>query len=277
MPYKAFKLLSARLKIMKLRYLPRQIDLLRTFFKKGGVLIILDACRYDFFKKYYLGYLGYTSILFPAYSPASNTFDWLKIVSKRYFAYLRFTRIFSATPAINSKGIEIYGFKPTECCRDIIDVWKYYWDPDLQTVHPYSVVEAVKKYGLKKRNIIWFVQPHMPYIGEIKIIRPNKSFRNSESYLLYLLNRGEITVQEWIDAYVSNLKLVLKAVGKLLSLIPKKKMVIITADHGELFGEYGIFFHPHRYTLPQLRIVPFVVLKMNKKILIRTLINFNKK
>ena len=263
-PYKAFKLFSVRLKMMKIRYIPRQLDLLRIFFRKGGVLIVLDACRYDFFKKKFRGYHGYTYILSPAYSPASDTFSWLKIVSKRYSAYLKFTRVFSATPVINSKGIEIYGYKVTKYFRDIIDLWKYYWNPDLQTVHPSSIIEAIKKYGLKKRNIIWFTQPHMPYIGKIKIIRPNKSFRNSEQYLLYLLNRGEITLKDWIEAYIYNLKLALEAIGKLLNLIPQEKVIIITADHGELFGEYGIFFHPHRYNLPQLRIVPFAILKRKR-------------
>lgn len=252
-----FKVFMATLKTIKLKGLVNQLDLLSFFFKRGGILIVLDACRYDIFKREN----DINGVLIPTLSPSSDTASWLIRVFEKFRVYLKFTRIFSTTPYLNSSGIEIYGVKANKFCRDIIDLWKYLWDPDLQTVHPDSVVEAVERYGLRRRNIIWFIQPHMPYIGDIKIIRPDKSYRNSEEYLLELLEKGEINYRDWIDAYRSNLHIVLNAIKKLLRKIPGYINIFITSDHGEMFGEYGVYFHPHRFNLPQLRLVPFLIVR----------------
>lgn len=68
------------------------------------------------------------------------------------------------------------------------------------------------------------------------------------------------------EGYVTNLKLVLKEVKKLISKLEGK--IVVTADHGEAFGERGEFFHSTVLTSnPVVREVPFwtAVNKTKKK------------
>lgn len=59
--------------------------------------------------------------------------------------------------------------------------------------------------------------------------------------------------------YKSNLEIVLANVSYLLTQIPKGKKVVITADHGEAFGENDVFKHPDR-KIPILLEVPWLEL-----------------
>jgi len=59
-------------------------------------------------------------------------------------------------------------------------------------------------------------------------------------------------------AYRENLKWVLGNIADLVTTIDGA--VVITADHGELLGEYGLHFHTD-LPLPQLRLVPWFTIK----------------
>jgi hypothetical protein len=61
-------------------------------------------------------------------------------------------------------------------------------------------------------------------------------------------------VWEW---YLDNLRLVLDNVALLLDNVDADR-VAITADHGELYGRFGIYGHPCGVPLPHLRRVPWV-------------------
>ena len=62
-------------------------------------LIVLDACRYDYFADTYKKYLS--GKLVKANSPASGTFKWLRSVFGNYFD----ATIFGSHPVLNSLGI----------------------------------------------------------------------------------------------------------------------------------------------------------------------------
>jgi len=126
-------------------------------------LIILDACRYDFFKKIYKKY--FSGNLKKRLSIASETREWLiKNFKDRYddIVYV------SANPYVNSKNVKINVFKATEHFHKVIDVWEWGWNDQLNTVHPEKVNEAtlqtLKLYP-DKRMIIHYMQPHAPYIS----------------------------------------------------------------------------------------------------------------
>lgn len=124
-------------------------------------LIILDACRYDYFRKVYKDYLR--GELKKAISLASDTLEWCKkTFQKRYEDVI----YISANPFINSK-VEIKGFNAKNYFYKVIDVWKWGWNEQLGTVHPREVnqaMQSLKDDHVDKRFMIHYLQPHAPYI-----------------------------------------------------------------------------------------------------------------
>lgn len=103
------------------------------------------------------------------------------------------------------------------------------------------------------RMVVHYMQPHAPFIanasedGEVEQWeeRPFKALRNGESH-----------DKVW-NGYLDNLRYVLENVGTLLENLNAED-VIITADHGELFGEFGLYEHIGGVLHPNLRKVPWV-------------------
>jgi hypothetical protein len=125
-------------------------------------LIILDACRYDYFSKLCGDYLK--GKLEKVYSPASCTSEWCQKSFKEYYKDVIYI---SANPYINSK-VGLGGFNARTCFFKVIDLWDWGWDLELGTVHPEKVNETVQEYKDKyaeKRFIIHYLQPHEPYIN----------------------------------------------------------------------------------------------------------------
>lgn len=148
------------------------------------------------------------------------------------------------------------------------------WNSDLQTVHPEVVVDTAKQAHAEhsdKRLIIHFMQPHYPFIGEKGQNIDHKGYSKGETNDLagknvweqLRLNSDELSIEEVWEAYQENLDIVLSHVEELLGELTGKS--VITADHGNLFGErlrpipvrgYG---HPPRIRIPELVTVPWHV------------------
>jgi len=135
-------------------------------------LIILDACRYDYFKKLYHPYLK--GDLTKAYSLGSSTIEWCK----NSFQEKRDDVVYvSSNPFINSK-VDVLNFKALDLFHAVINVWDWGWNKELGTVHPKTVNDVVKKikdYYFDKRLIIHYLQPHEPYLcyaGSIGFPKP---------------------------------------------------------------------------------------------------------
>jgi len=124
-------------------------------------LIVLDACRYDFFSKLYKNYLN--GELKKVISVGGGTPEWCIESFKDYYDDVIYI---SANPHINSK-FEIKGFNAKNHFHKIIDVWDSGWSDELGTVHPKEVNKAVKNVKdnyPRKRLIIHYLQPHEPYL-----------------------------------------------------------------------------------------------------------------
>jgi hypothetical protein len=224
------------------------------------VLILLDACRYDYFKKIYRRFLY--GDLIKANSPASGTAPWLRRMWDGKYSDVR---IISSNPRINSKGIGILGYNAIEHFKkeNIIDVWNTGWDNNLNTVPPEKVLEATRKLdSFSKKTLIWFMQPHGPWIGDPGIaLSSTRPMEGNDEAIIPLIRKGKISLKQFQDMYLANLKLVLKYVKKVVQAIPKDKNIIVTSDHGELLGEYDSFLHFTYFTSPELREVPYLEIK----------------
>ena len=199
-------------------------------------LIILDACRYDYFVEYWEGETEPLEV----YSPASTTYKWLEVTFPNFYNFT----VYSSNPFINSFGVG-WSYKAKDHFKKIVDLWKTDWDEKYGTVLPENVVSKTK--NASPRSIIWFLQPHFPYIScPIPNLTPQKLISHSFVEELKLLKKG----------YEDNVILVLRCVDELIEYL--EPPLLITSDHGELLGEYGLYGHPN-LSLPELRQVPLVV------------------
>lgn len=124
-------------------------------------LIILDACRYDYFREAHEKYLD--GDLKKFVSPATGTKEWCEKVFQSKYEDVVYV---SANPHINSRGvgdIDVNGI-----FHKIIDVWDWGWDESKKTVPPSEVnrevLDAINDYP-EKRFVVHYMQPHAPYLS----------------------------------------------------------------------------------------------------------------
>jgi hypothetical protein len=125
-------------------------------------LVILDACRYDFFSKLYRGYLR--GNLEKRISLGSSTIEWCKKSFRERYDDVIYI---SANPFVNS-NIAVMGFSAKDHFHRVIDVWNWGWNEELGTVHPKDVNRAMQNFKddyPDKRFIIHYLQPHSPYLS----------------------------------------------------------------------------------------------------------------
>lgn len=235
-------------------------------------LLILDACRYDAFEKFYPRYLKGELTKTQALSSCTET--WL---AKNWRGYYDLTYV-SGNPYVNSAGVPIRkydndkgGIMNNYIAKDhfkrVIDVWDFGWDTQLNTVPPKAMNDAILKLTSRTDLVAHYVQPHWPYIGKTRVItgsgqRLRANVRRNfyptkplEKYTPQGTPKNPQFVAQNRRAYEDNLKLVLSWVAIVTPHL--KGTTIISADHGELLGESNLFNHPCFFDHPLLRTVPW--------------------
>lgn len=255
-------------------------------------LIILDACRYDIFERLIKEEKSIPGRLEYRISHGSDTTEFLL---KNFNDDQRSSNIvyITANPFVSMilKG-KVY---------KIIPVWDFGWDSYLNTVPPQNVyfyaLKAIQKYP-DKRLIVHFIQPHYPYINfkftsaeePLRQLRDEAKFDNSmiqrdfspplrlKSLLRIIAERKMYPVRFYVDipldlhlrAYIDNLKLVLPYVKNLVNVLPGR--TVVTADHGEAFGEkihplipIRVYGHLPRIRIQELVKVPWLIVEEKLK------------
>ncbi|MFB6292343.1 MAG: hypothetical protein ABEI58_03025 [Candidatus Nanohaloarchaea archaeon] len=197
-------------------------------------LVILDACRFDDFRRENFLEGELESRISPATdSPGfiEKTFNGRELHDTVYV---------TANPHVYRVEDGVF--------HAIIDEPLKEFDPELGTVPPEKVTEAALEANDEfpdKRLIIHYMQPHDPPIGdkageiresiELGGWRPDQE-EDREKRLMNALARGDIEPETAREAYRENLRIVLGEVETLLEKIDGR--TVVTADHGEMFGEY---------------------------------------
>ncbi len=126
------------------------------------VAIILDACRFDFFERFYRYF--FEGELLKITSRGSCTSEWFK---NTFTSLYSDTIYISANPFINSSPLQFGGFSARSRFARIIDVWVYALD--LSVGHSFAkqghktLLDTLKR-GRDKRIIAHHLQPHTLYI-----------------------------------------------------------------------------------------------------------------
>lgn len=213
------------------------------------VLIVLDACRYDLMSQVYKEY-NYLQSLEKFHSVGSTSSEWMeRSFSEKYKEDIRETIYITGNPNTQNH-------LPIRDFYKLDEVWKYNWDDDLGTIHPDVLndrsISLHRKFD-PERMIIHYMQPHYPFIqGKMG---DGIGWEGGKE-VWTLLQEGQVELEEVWRNYRDNLRYVLDNLPILLNNIDAEK-VIITTDHGNLVGEYGIYGHPAKIALPELRQVPW--------------------
>lgn len=216
-------------------------------------LIVLDACRYDALADAWQRQSFPPRELPHVVSPGTTTLLWIRanFVHNPARGRLSDVAVVAGNPYMSRTYFELQGWRYP--FQRSVDIWKGGWDETMGTVHPKEVYRAAQSIG-GNRALVHFLQPHSPFIPN-----PDVTWAGIET--------GEIPLRRAQEAYEANLLLVLKWALRLVE--EREGRVVITSDHGELFGEYGLFAHPHKVYVPEMVKVPWVELEGGTRLSLR--------
>lgn len=228
-------------------YNPDGIDV---FEEDWDNLIILDACRLDYFREYDLpGHLE------SRYTRGSSTFEFLTAnFSGKQLHDVVYVSANAWFPRLrDSINAEIHEFVNLE--EEAIQ------DEELGVELPEQVtkyaVAAADRYP-NKRLIVHYVQPHYPYIGDVGREHIPAKMQMKDAIL-----ESGVSASTLKEAYRENLRLVVDELPDLFrSLLGKS---VVTADHGEMLGERSFPFpfvdygHPAGHYNRTLVEVPWLI------------------
>lgn len=208
-------------------------------------LIILDACRFDYFERY----SDLPGALESRISRGSTTRQFIRgnFADRRAYDTVYITDNPWYGKLHDGIDSELYDY--SFCERDAFDGIASY---------PSTVTDAALSFDNqhdKKRLIVHYLQPHAPYFSP-----------GGEEVCRWPADPGPETVH---DVYVDNLELVLSEVERLIPQLSGK--TVVTADHGELLGErlppipLRQYQHPTGVYVEELVKVPWLVIDSGKR------------
>lgn len=243
------------------------------------LLVVLDACRYDALQSVADEYVFLDEVE-RAVSVGSSSKEWLVNTFRReHLEDIKQTTYLTGNAWVDEALVESVDFsswtvtkgsvadsnnyvhgllsRPTVSKKEFNDVW-------LQTVHSIDDIDAFPakdltnytvRYGRERdpeRTVVHYMQPHAPYLHRWA---EGKSLRDIDTEPFEHIKKGGGRKPVW-EAYLNNLRYVLDHVGTLLDNYDAEN-VVITADHGEMFGPL-LYSHGEGIPHPKLRVVPWV-------------------
>lgn len=231
-------------------------------------LVILDACRYDFYKEQVE-----EEEIKSRYTLGSNSGDFVKKNFRNTPPYDIIA--ITANPHYSNPIFKnLAGRNVDDVFYTVFNTYETDWDEKLGVVPPSSVKEralTAEKLFSDKKKIIHFMQPHAPYLTSNMEQAPNKldvegisheANSDAEECEIWRAEKGKVSREVLIKHYKENLDLVMSAVRELAKELDGK--TVVTADHGELLGENGTYGHPAGRKEKFLRKVPWHRLNTNQ-------------
>jgi hypothetical protein len=219
------------------------------FEESWDVLIVLDACRWDLMREVTSEYDFVDETT--TYSIASSSEEWMK-------------KTFGGVDTSNVGYVTANPFS-----RQMLDgndfllldeVWEYAVGDEVQTIPADAVTDRSIRAHRERdpdRLIAHYMQPHYPFVpNPMDKGLPLEDFGNDNHEDIWdKLRRGKVSREEVWENYRANLKYVLDSVETLLGSVDGS--VVITADHGNLLGDFGLYGHPDYVPAPALKRVPW--------------------
>lgn len=247
------------------------------FSREWDLLIVLDTCRVDALTELQ-GEYPFLSEVDRVFSVGSSTPEWTAqtfdrdhLEAIRNTAYLTGNGYASQVldGRVTPESFVHAGFAPTAwdtVGRDDLEyldeIWKYAprtrGNPKNGMPSPRVITDRaiqVGREGDHERLLVHYPQPHFPYVYDDPTGVTDSPERHERAPFDYLREGGD-REDVW-RAYLRQLRMVLGEVEELLRNADAGTAVI-TADHGEAFGEWGVYGHPTASVHPYVRWVPWV-------------------
>ncbi|WP_433623529.1 hypothetical protein [Halomicrococcus sp. NG-SE-24] len=226
----------------------------------ASLVLVLDACRVDLLREVVDDYdwLPESNDIESRWSPGACSIDWIVRTFREHEAEAQKTAYITANPWID-QDVPWKDALPisSERFADLQKVYETDWQDiggGVETTPPNAVTRDT--YRICRDNpenvetvVAHYMQPHQPFktrpewTGEdtnlANIVDPD---RHAGKCIWERTKRGEFDPDDVWTAYRENLAWVLKWVGRLLAHTDRR--VLITADHGNGMGEFGMWGHP---------------------------------
>lgn len=218
--------------------------------REWEVLVILDACRADLMDEVADDY-PFLEKYRTHDSLGSNSGQWMeRNFTDEYAEEMRQTAVVTGNPHSGA-------YLDEEEFAMLDEVWRYAWQDEDELFRPYFITDraiSIKRNYQPERMIVHYMQPHHPFI-------PHFDGFETDLHEKWLnqwrdIRVGHVSREEKWRQYRDNLRYVLDYVELLLDSIDADP-VVISSDHGEAVGEWGIYGH-YGIPLRVLRQVPWI-------------------
>lgn len=247
------------------------------FSKSWDVLIILDTCRVDAIKQVQSEY-DFLDEIGQITSVGATSAEWMAATFRK-----KYSDTIKNTAYLANNGFAYRVFYE-EHDYTLPDPFLFSWDTvdgsdfgKLEHIWRYELVNDVRHVGHTKgsaspayvtdrgiainrnydfnRTILHYNKPHSAYTANA--LNDGRDLYKFEEQPFEYLKKGG-NKNKVFESYIDDLRYVLDSVEVLLENIDAGK-VVITADHGEAFGEFNTYCHPFGSLNPYIRRVPWVV------------------
>ncbi|AZH26308.1 alkaline phosphatase family protein [Haloplanus aerogenes] len=226
--------------------------------EEWDILVLLDACRYDLFTEFAPTHAVQERFesVDSVYSCASTSKEWMrKVYEEAEAETLQDIHLVSAN-GWEPKEVDLSKFGA------VTPVWEH-TDFDIGTIRPQKVTDAAVHAGRSsdcERFIVHYMQPHAPFIhcaGKYDSVNDHPGQGRSQNVWEGLKEGKYDRTEVWND-YGTNLLSVLDHVETLAENMSGR--MVVSADHGNALGEWGIYGHPGYVPLPALKRVPWATI-----------------
>lgn len=224
------------------------------FDREWDALLVLDGCRVDAIQEVADEY-EFLDQPGTHRSPGSASYQWMdRTFTDEYAGELARTAHVTANPFTDE-------FCDPTHFAVLDEVWRDGWDDGVGIVPARTVtdraIHAAREHADSfDRLLVHYMQPHFPSVPEpLGRGATLDGWRDGREMAWQGLRRGEFTRERVWRAYLANLRYVLDDVELLLRNLDAER-VVITADHGNAVGEWGVYGHPN-VPLDVLREVPW--------------------
>lgn len=220
------------------------------------LLIVLDGCRLDLMDQVAEDF-SYIQNVDSVRSVDTMTREWMKKnFQDKYAKQMKNTAFISGNPhsdwILDGTDFQL-----------LDEVWRYGWDDELGTLPPRPVTDRAISVGRSEspeRMVVHYMQPHYPFITAPELdygIDIEQFGELPWDNVWDRLRKGELEHDSVWRGYRENLRYVLNDIRLLLENIDADT-VVITSDHGNAIGEWGIYGHPIHMPIDVIQVVPWI-------------------